>query len=85
MTDASGVRAVVELLAKTLSDRPEQVSVSERQHRGTTIVEVFVPPSVQGRLIGRQGRTIAALRTLVACAAEKDGQTATVEIRDAKP
>jgi predicted RNA-binding protein YlqC (UPF0109 family) len=81
----TGVRAVVEVLAKALTDRPDEVQVTEVEHRGTTLVEVFVGGGELGRVIGRQGRTAAALRTLAASAAEKDGQTVTLEIRDGKP
>lgn len=81
----TGVRAVVEVLAKALTDRPDDVQVRESQHKGTTLLELYVGGGEQGRVIGRQGRTVAALRTLAASAAEKDGQTVTLEIRDGKP
>ncbi len=82
---ATGVRAVVEVLAKALTDRPDEVQVRESQHKGTTLLELYVGSGEQGRVIGRQGRTAAALRTLAASAAEKAGQTVTLEIRDGKP
>ena len=81
---ATGVRAVVEVLARALTDRPDEVRVVESQQRGTTIVELFVAPGELGRVIGKQGRTAAALRTLAAAAAEKEGRTVTLEIRDGK-
>ena len=81
----AGVRAVVEVLAKALTDRPDEVRVVESQHRGRTLVEVWVAPGELGRVIGRQGRTAAALRTLAATAGEKEGKTVTLEIRDGKP
>jgi predicted RNA-binding protein YlqC (UPF0109 family) len=81
----STVRDVVELLAKALTERPGEVHVTESEHRGTTLVELYVGSGELGRVIGRQGRTAAALRTLAAAAAEKDGKTVTVEIRDGKP
>ena len=81
----SGVRAVVEVLAKALTDRPDEVQVLESQHKGTTLLELYVGAGEHGRVIGRQGRTAAALRTLAASAAEKDGVTVTLEIRDGKP
>jgi predicted RNA-binding protein YlqC (UPF0109 family) len=79
----SGVRAVVELLARALTDRPHEVHVRESQHRGTTLIELFVGAGELGRVIGKQGRTAAALRTLAASAGEKEGKTVTLEIRDA--
>ncbi len=83
--EATGVRAVVEVLAKALTDRPDEVQVLESQHKGTTLVELYVGGGEPGRVIGRQGRTATALRTLAASAAEKDGKTVTLEIRDGKP
>jgi predicted RNA-binding protein YlqC (UPF0109 family) len=79
------VRAVVEVLARALTDRPDEVRVVETQHKGRTLVELWVAPGELGRVIGRQGRTAAALRTLAAAAGEKEGKTVTLEIRDGKP
>jgi predicted RNA-binding protein YlqC (UPF0109 family) len=83
--EGTGVRAVVEVLAKALTDRPDEVQVRESQHKGTTLLELWVGGGELGRVIGRQGRTAAALRTLAASAAEKEGKTVTLEIRDGKP
>lgn len=81
----TGVRAVVEVLARVLTDRPDDVRVVETDHKGTTLVELYVAPDELGKVIGKQGRTAAALRTLAASAAERDGKTVTLEIRDGKP
>ena len=78
----SGVRAVVEVLARALIDRPDAVRVVESQHRQTTLIELFVPAQEIAKVIGRQGRTAAALRTLAATAGERDGKTVTLEIRE---
>jgi predicted RNA-binding protein YlqC (UPF0109 family) len=51
-------------------------------HKGTTLVEVYVAQIDAGKMIGRQGRTVAALRTLAATAGEKEGKTVTLEIRE---
>jgi predicted RNA-binding protein YlqC (UPF0109 family) len=77
-----GVRDVVEVLAKALADKPNDVHVVETQHKGTTLVELYVAQIDAGKMIGRQGRTVAALRTLAATAGEKEGKTVTLEIRD---
>ena len=82
MGDGSAVRAVIEVLARALTDRPDEVRVVESQHKGTTLVELFVAPGEIGKVIGKQGRTAAALRTLAATAGEKEGKTVTLEIRD---
>lgn len=81
----SAVRNVVEVLARALTDTPDQVHVVESQHRDTTLVELYVAPGEMGRVIGKQGRTAAALRTLAAAAGEKEGRTVTLEIRDGRP
>ena len=81
----SAVRNVVEVLAKALTDTPDQVQVVETQHRGTTLVELYVAPGELGRVIGKQGRTAAALRTLASAAGEKEGKSVTLEFRDGRP
>ena len=58
-------RDVVEVVARALADQPDAVRVTEREHRGQTLVELFMAPGDLGRVIGRQGRTAAAMRTLV--------------------
>ena len=81
----SVARDVVEVLARALTDHPDEVRVVESARKGTTLVEVFVAPGEIGKLIGKQGRTVAALRTLAATAGEKDGTTVTLEVRDGRP
>ena len=81
----SAVRSVVEVLAKALTDTPEEVAVVESQHHGTTLVELYVAHGEMGRVIGKQGRTAAALRTLASVAGEKEGKTVTLEFRDGRP
>jgi predicted RNA-binding protein YlqC (UPF0109 family) len=81
----SAVRDAVEVLARALTDRPDDVHVTESQHKATTLVELFVGPGDLGKVIGKQGRTAAALRTLASVAGEKEGKTVTLEIRDGKP
>jgi uncharacterized protein len=81
----TGARAVVEVLARALTDRPEEVRVVESEHRGTTLIELFVGGGELGRVIGKQGRTAAALRTLAVSAGEKAGKSVTLEIRDGRP
>jgi len=78
----SPLRAVVEVVAKALVDHPDAVRVTESQRRGMTVVELTTAPGDMGKIIGRQGRTAAALRTLVALTAEKHGVRAQLDIRD---
>jgi len=85
MNDGAGVKAVVEVLARALTDRPDDVRVVETEHRSTTLVELYVAPDDLGKVIGKQGRTAAALRALAASAAERAGKTVTLEIREGRP
>jgi predicted RNA-binding protein YlqC (UPF0109 family) len=77
-----GVKDVVGVLAKARADKPDDVRVVETEHSGTTLVELYVAQIDAGKMIGRQGRTVAALRTLASTAGEKEGKTVTLEIRD---
>jgi uncharacterized protein len=81
---ATGVRAVVEVLARALADRPDAVRVNESQHKHITLIELFVSPQDLPKLIGRQGRTAAALRTLATTAGEREGKQVTLEIRETR-
>jgi predicted RNA-binding protein YlqC (UPF0109 family) len=78
----SPLRAVVEVMVKALVDHPEAVRVTETARRGVTVVELTTAPGDMGKIIGRQGRTAAALRTLVAVTAERLGTRAQLDIRD---
>ena len=78
----TGVRAVVEVVARALTDQPDAVRVVESRHKTTTLIELYVGPGDLGKVIGKQGRTAAALRTLAAIAGEKEGRAITLEIRD---
>jgi predicted RNA-binding protein YlqC (UPF0109 family) len=81
---ATGVRAVVEVLARALADRPDDVRVTESQHQKVTLIELFVSPHDIAKVLGRQGRTAAALRTLAATAGEREGKNVTLEIREGR-
>jgi predicted RNA-binding protein YlqC (UPF0109 family) len=83
-SDSTGVRAVVEVMARALTDQPDAVRVTESQHKHKTLIELFVAPGDLGKIIGRQGRTAAALRTLAATAGEREGKDVTLEIRESR-
>jgi len=78
----TAVRDVIETVAKALADSPQKVMVTETDHRGTTLVEVTVAQPDVGKLIGRQGRTIQAMRTIASIAGERLGKRVTLEVRD---
>lgn len=81
----SRARAVLEVAARALAETPEAVRVEETVRRGGSVIELFAAPDDFGRLIGRRGRTAAALRALAAAAAELDEATVAVEFRDGSP
>ncbi len=81
-TSANPVRSVVEVVARALVDKPDSVEVRESSRRGMMVLELKTAPGDMGKIIGRQGRTAAALRTLVAVTAEKHGVRAQLDIRD---
>jgi uncharacterized protein len=83
-SEGMSLQALVEVVARTLADEPDRVSVSETAHRGVTLVELTMAPDDLGRVIGRQGRTAAALRTLVGLAADRAGLKAQVEFHEAR-
>ena len=79
---ANPLRTVVEVVARALVDHPDSVRVTESERRGMTVVELTTAPGDMGKIIGRQGRTAAALRTLLSVTAEKHGKRAQLDIRD---
>ena len=81
-TQASPLRDVVAVVARALVDHPDAVRVTEHERRGMTVLELNTAPGDLGKIIGRQGRTAAALRTLVAVTAERHGKRAQLDIRD---
>ena len=79
----ANLKGMVEVIARALADDPDAVRVGQSERRGMTVIELQVAPGDLGRVIGRQGRTAAAVRTLLATAAEAEGKRATLDIRDA--
>jgi len=76
------LKGLVEAVARALADEPDAVQVRETERRGQTVYELELAPGDLGRVIGRQGRTAAAIRTLLAAAAEAEGKRVTLDIRD---
>lgn len=79
-----GPKALVDVIARALADRPESVQVSAAQGKSGLVVELTLPSSEMGRILGRQGRTAAAIRTLASTAGEKDGTVVNVDIRETR-
>jgi len=74
------MRALIESIARHLVEHPDRLSISEVLGESTLIFEVRCDPRDTGKLIGKNGRTVAALRTLVNSAASNGGKKAVVEV-----
>ncbi len=79
----SRARDVVEVVARALVEHPDEVVVDETERRDGTRVTLTSADGDLGKLIGRQGRTAAAVRALAEAAAQLDGMHAHVEFLDA--
>jgi uncharacterized protein len=77
------VRDLVEYLTRALVDRPDEVSVEEfEEDDGTIVFEVEVADGDVGKVIGRNGRTINALRTVIRASAVRHNRRVLVDVVD---
>jgi len=76
------VEQLLTYLARALVDQPDQVSLRTSEVDGARLYELKVAPEDVGKVIGRDGRTVNALRTLLNAAAQKTGQKVRLEIAD---
>ena len=74
------MKELVEILAKSLVDNPEEVQVNEVMGGQSIILELKVAPEDMGKVIGKQGRIAKAIRTVVKAAAIKEDKRVVVEI-----
>jgi predicted RNA-binding protein YlqC (UPF0109 family) len=74
------VKQLVELVCRALVDNPDQVSVTQIDGEQTTILELRVHQSDLGKVIGKQGRTARAIRTILAAAGMKQRRRYNLEI-----
>ena len=74
------MRALLELIAKSLVDHPDDVEVTEIEREQTTVLELKVAQEDLGKVIGKQGRTARSIRTLLATAGMKCKKRITFEI-----
>lgn len=74
------MKELVELLAKSLVDSPDDVVVREKNEDDSVILELSVNKDDMGKVIGKQGRIAKAIRTVVKAAAIKEGKKVIVEI-----
>lgn len=76
------IKELIEYMAKSLVDHPDQVRVEEIAGARSMIYELHVAASDMGRVIGKDGRVANAMRSLVRVAATRDGRRAILEIVD---
>jgi predicted RNA-binding protein YlqC (UPF0109 family) len=77
------VEDLLAYLARALVDKPDEVSVeSFEEEDGTVVLELHVAEDEAGRVIGRGGRTVAALRTIMKAASVRHGHRVLVDVFD---
>lgn len=74
------MKELVEVIAKSLVDNPDEVVVTENENDRTLVLELRVAQSDMGKVIGKQGRIAKAIRSVVKAAASKENKKVIVEI-----
>jgi len=74
------MRSLIEMIAKALVDKPDQVEVTEVEGEQTTVIELRVAKEDLGKVIGKQGRTARSLRTILSAASTKLRKRSVLEI-----
>ena len=69
-------------IVQNLVEKPDEVSVTEREANGETVFEVRVADGDMGKVIGRQGRIVKEIRILMKAVAQRKGKKVSVEIMD---
>ncbi len=75
------MKELVEMIAKSLVNNPDEVVVTETVKDGETFLELKVAPSDMGKVIGKQGRIARAIRSVVKAAASKEETRVTLDIQ----
>ena len=78
------MQAFLEQVVKGLVDHPDAVNITEVEQERTTVYELRLDPSDVGRVIGRSGRTVNAIRTLLQAGSAKAGKFTRLDIIDEK-
>jgi len=74
------MKELIETIAKALVDFPEMVKITEIQGEKTTVFELRVGSGDLGKIIGKEGKTAKAIRTIITAASMKAGKRAILEI-----
>ena len=76
------MKELLTYVAQNLVDHPDQVSVTQHESDGETVLELRVAPEDMGKVIGRQGRIAKEIRTIIKAVSQRDGKRVTVDIVD---
>ncbi len=76
------VKELVEFIARSLVDEPDEVTVNMIEGEKSTILELRVAGGDVGKVIGKHGRIAKAVRTILSAAATKTGKRVVLEILD---
>ena len=76
------MKELLTYIVRSLVDKPDEVSVEEREGNGETIFEVRVADGDMGKVIGRQGRIVKQIRILMRAVAQRKGKKVSVEVLD---
>ena len=74
------MKGLLEVIAKSLVDNPDEVVVTEKETEKGFVLELKVAPSDMGKVIGKQGRIAKAIRSVVKAAASRENKQVSVEI-----
>lgn len=74
------MKDLVEMIAKSLVEHPDEVVVTEKMSGKTLVLELKVAPSDMGKVIGKQGRIAKAIRSVVKAAASREEKKVVVDI-----
>ena len=74
------MQRLVEILAKALVDNPDEVRIEPIDRGDSLVIEIRVAPEDMGKVIGKQGRIVRAIRTLTKAAAVRQGKRVSVEV-----
>ena len=79
--EVNDMKKLVEVIAKSLVDSPDEVVVTEVEKENSGVIELKVAPADMGKVIGKQGRIAKAIRSVVKAAASKEDKKVIVEIQ----
>ncbi len=74
------MKDLVEVIAKSLVEKPDEVTVTQREEENAIVVELKVAQSDMGKVIGKQGRIAKAIRSVVKAASAKEDKKVIVDI-----